>query len=78
MEQLKIDFESCDRCDSKPSPFMMVISGILRFISATSMLMTDVGGEMCWLQLLHVGDGFGRVRHQHPLSINISVEHQHP
>ena len=78
MEQLKIDFESCDRCYSQPSPFLMAISGILRFISATSMLVTDVGGEMCWRQLLHVGDGFGRVRHQHALSFDISVQHQHP
>ena len=51
MEQLKIDFESCDRCDSQLSPFLMVISGIPGFESATSMLMTDVGDEMCWQQL---------------------------
>ena len=42
------------------------------------MLMTDVGDEMCWRQLRDIGDGFGRLRHQHHLFFNISVEHQHP
>ena len=45
---------------------------------ATSMLVTDVGEEMCWRQLWDVGDDFGRFYHQHPLSFNISVGHQHP
>ena len=40
---------------------------------ATSMLVTDVGDEMCWRQLWDVGDVFGRFCHQHPLSFNISV-----
>ena len=42
---------------------------------ATSMSVTDVGDEMCWRQLLDVDDCFGRFRHQHPLSFNISVGH---
>ena len=44
---------------------------------ATSMLMTDVGDEMCCWQLKDVFDHFG---HQHPLSFYISIErcHQHP
>ena len=41
------------------------------------MLVTDVGDEMCWRQLLDVGDDFGRFCHQYPLSFNISVGHQH-
>ena len=45
---------------------------------ATSMLVTDVGDEMCWRQLWDVGDGSCRFRHQHSLSLNISVGHQHP
>ena len=44
---------------------------------ATSMLMTDVGDEMCWWQLWDVGDGFGHFCHQHPLSFSINVRHQH-
>ena len=43
---------------------------------ATPMLVTDVGDEICWRQLLDVGDGFGHFRHQHHLSLNISVGHQ--
>ena len=42
------------------------------------MLVTDVGDEMCWRQLLDVGDGFGRFCHQHSLSFNISVGGQDP
>ena len=42
------------------------------------MLMTDVEEEMCWRQLLDVGDGLGRFCHQHPLSFNIDVGHQRP
>ena len=41
------------------------------------MLVTDVGDEMCWRQRLDVGDGFGRLSHQHALSFNISVGKQH-
>ena len=41
-------------------------------VLATSMLVTDVGNEMCWRQLRDVGDGFGRFRHQHPLSFHIA------
>ena len=37
----------------------------------------DVDDEMCWRQRWDVGDGFGRFRHQHPLSFKISVGHQH-
>ena len=41
---------------------------------ATSMLVTDVGDEICLQQLWDVGDGFGRFR----LYFNIWVGHQHP
>ena len=41
------------------------------------MLVTDFVDEMCWWQLWDVGDGFDRFCHQHPLSFNISVGHQH-
>ena len=39
----------------------------------TSMLLTDVGNEMCWRQSRDFGDDFDRFRHQHPLSFNIGV-----
>ena len=42
------------------------------------MLVTNVGHEMCWWQLWDVSDGFDLFCHQHPLSFNISVGHQHP
>ena len=42
------------------------------------MLVTDDEDEICWRQLGDVGDGFGRFRHQDPLSFTISVGHQHP
>ena len=41
------------------------------------MLVTDFGDEMRWLEFLDIGDGFGHFGHQHPLSLNISVGHQH-
>ena len=44
---------------------------------ASSMLVTDIGDEMCWWQLWDVGDGLSHFSHQHPLSLNISVGHQH-
>ena len=44
---------------------------------ATSMLVTDVGDEMCWRKLWDVGDGFGHFGHQHPPDFNIIVGHQH-
>ena len=34
------------------------------------MLVTDVKYEMCWRQLCGVGDGFGRFRHQDPVSFS--------
>ena len=34
-------------------------------------------GDGCWRQLWDIGDGLCRFRHQHPLSFNISVGHQH-
>ena len=37
--------------------------------------------HLCWWRMLetkYVGDGFGHFGHQHPLSPNISVEHQLP
>ena len=40
------------------------------------MLVTDVGDQMYWLQLLDVGDGFGYFGHQHSLLFYISVRHQ--
>ena len=42
------------------------------------MLVTDIRGEMCWRQILDVGDKFGRFRHQHPISLIICVGQQHP
>ena len=45
---------------------------------ATSILMTDVGVLMCWRQFQDVGDSFDRFCHQHFLSFNLSVGHQHP
>ena len=42
------------------------------------MLVTDVGDEMCWGQFEDVDDGFGHFGDQNPLSLNISVGHQHP
>ena len=44
---------------------------------STSMLVTDVGDEMFWSKFQDVGDDFGHFGHQHPLSFNINVEHQH-
>ena len=59
--------------------FLMSISEFFHFsltqLTATSMLVTDVGNEVCWRQLLDVGDGFGRFCHQNPLSLNTSVGH---
>ena len=46
-------------------------------MAVTSMLVTDVGDEMCWRQLLDVGDGFGYFDHQHQLSFYLNVWHQH-
>ena len=46
--------------------------------TATSMLVTDVGDEMFWIQFEDVSDGFSFFGHQRPLSLNISVGHQHP
>ena len=43
----------------------------------TSMLVTDVGDEMCWWQLYDVGDNFGHFGNQNLLSFYISVGHQH-
>ena len=40
------------------------------------MLVTDVGDQMCGRQLLDVGDGFARFRHQHRPSFNASIGHQ--
>ena len=45
---------------------------------ATSMLVTDVGDEMCWRPHWDVGDGFRRFFHQHSLSFNINFGHQQP
>ena len=39
------------------------------FELATSRLVTEIGDEMRWRQLLDVGDGFGRFCHQNPLFI---------
>ena len=43
---------------------------------ATSMLVADVGDEMCWWQLWDVGGGFGHFYGKHPLSLHLSVKHQ--
>ena len=40
-------------------------------------LVTDVGEEMYWWQLLDVGDVFGHIGHQHPLSFFITVGYQY-
>ena len=52
--------------------YHQVESGLL---SAESMLVTVIGDEMCSRQLWDVGDRFS---HQHRLSFNTSVGHQHP
>ena len=49
----------------------------VRDIISDQMLVTGLGDEMCWRKLWDVGDGFGRFRHQYPLSFNIIVGHQH-
>ena len=47
------------------------------------MLLTDIGGEICWWQLKDVCDGYGHFGHQHPRSVYISSaptstnRHQH-
>ena len=56
----------------------IVYSGKVETLRATSMLVTDVGDEMCWRQLWDVGDGFVRFCYQHSLSLNISVGYQQP
>ena len=38
---------------------------------ATSILVTDVGDEMCWRELRDVGDGYRRYRHLHASRTNI-------
>ena len=54
-----------------------MIHGLWISISATSMLVTDVGDGMCWRKFWDVGDGFGCFCHQHPLStwdvVNIEI-----
>ena len=45
--------------------------------STTSMLVTNVGDQMCWRQLWDVGDSFDRLCHQHPLSFKTTIGHQH-
>ena len=52
---------------------------IVASIIVASMLVTDVGDEMCWRRLWDAGDGFGRFRHQHPLSRALTSKrcHQH-
>ena len=49
----------------------------LRFIGhesfmLTSVLVTDVGDEMCWWRLYDVGDGFSNFDYQHSLSFYIN------
>ena len=46
--------------------------------TGTSMLVTDVGDEICWRQFLDVSDAFGYFGHQHHLSLNIGVGHHLP
>ena len=43
----------------------------------TSMMVTDVGDEMCWWHLKDVVDSFGHFGHQHLRSFYIGVGHQH-
>ena len=42
-------------------------SNMLQFLQVTSMLVMDVGDEICWWQLKDVGDGFGHFDHQNPI-----------
>ena len=42
-------------------------SNIKTVFPVTSMLVTDVGNEMCWWQLQNFVDGFCHFGHQHPL-----------
>ena len=59
--------------------FTLWTERILRlYLSATSMLVTDVEEEMCWWQLKDVGDGLGYFGHEHHLYLKISVGCQHP
>ena len=41
-------------------------------------ILTDVGDEICWRQLLDVGDSLSRFAHHYPASFKISVGQQHP
>ena len=45
-------------------------------ITIKSMFVTEFGEEMCWWQLLDVGDRFGHFDQEHPLFFYISVGHQ--
>ena len=44
-------------------------------IWTTLMLLTDIGNKICWRQSWDFGDGFGRFRHQYPLSLKIGYQH---
>ena len=56
--------------------FIFLFTNAYWFYTATSMLATDVGDEICWRQLWDVGDGFGQFCHQHPLSKKTIFQHQ--
>ena len=43
----------------------------------TSMLVTDVGDEMCWWKAYGVGDGFRHFGHYNPLSFYVDIGHKH-
>ena len=45
---------------------------------AISMLVTDVGDELCWSQLWDIGDAFSYFYHQQPIYLNINVGNQLP
>ena len=47
----------------------IIFESSLVTFSVRSMLVTDVGDEMCWWQLWGVSDGFGHFGHQHLLTL---------
>ena len=74
----ELDWESDFKSSTLGPIAVIFIADIGDFQAVTSMLVTDVGEEICWWQLWDVGDNFGHFGRQHPLSFYISVGHQHP
>ena len=65
------------KIDHQKKKSMMMARFRYRAFWVTSMLVIDVGDEICWWQLYDVSDGFDHFGHQHPLSSYISVGHQY-